>query len=193
MSLKLVSMLIMVFVVCSCSTKKEDKTKEYLALGYVYLQSQKQTKYEDLPSTVTMKSITGGTFTMGNNNLKGPQAGTATEHSVTLSNFEMSETEITNSQYLQFLNSALSYGLIEVKTVTDAGADKGKKVIYGTSKSTYSGKILYNMDGTRVMKDHDNADSDSNSFTGVVEPENPLNIAFIGYNESSKTFYIKDP
>ena len=30
--------------------------------------------------------------------------------------------------------------------------------------------------GTRVMKDHDNADGDNGPFTGEIEPENPLNI-----------------
>ena len=46
------------------------------------------------------------------------------------------------------------------------------------------------------MKDHDNADGDGDSFTGDIEPENPLNIAYIGYDEfniESQWFYIKDP
>lgn len=52
---------------------------------------------------------------------------------------------------------------------------------------------MYNLDGTRVLKDHDNSDGDGNSFTGVIEPENPLNISYIGFNTSTNQFYIKNP
>ncbi|MFT5504757.1 MAG: sulfatase activating formylglycine-generating enzyme [Gammaproteobacteria bacterium] len=44
-----------------------------------------------------------------------------------------------------------------------------------------------------MLKDHLNQDGDGNSFTGVIEPENPLNIAYIGYNCTDKTFFVKDP
>jgi sulfatase modifying factor 1 len=146
-----------------------------------------------LPSDIVMKNISGGSFVMGNNSLLGPQAGDATEHTVTLTDFMLSEAEITNSQYLEFLNAALEDQLIEVVTYTEAGPDLGKQLVIGTDKSSYSGKILYNLDGTRVMKDHDNLDGDNNSFTGVIEPENPLNIAYIGYDTTNAEFYIKDP
>jgi formylglycine-generating enzyme required for sulfatase activity len=54
-------------------------------------------------------------------------------------------------------------------------------------------KILYSLSGIRVMKDHDNADGDSDPFSGSIEPENPLNIAYIAYNSISNVFYLKDP
>jgi len=145
-----------------------------------------------LPRGMLMKSISGGTFTMGNNDLKGPQAGQAIEHTVTLSDYQMSETEVTNAQYVAFLNAAYTHGLITVTTGTD-GPDKGLQLVTGTAQSSYADKVLYNLNGTRVMKDHDNADGDNNEFTGEIEPENPLNIAFIGWNETSRTFYVKDP
>ncbi|MFT6094160.1 MAG: sulfatase activating formylglycine-generating enzyme [Pseudohongiellaceae bacterium] len=43
------------------------------------------------------------------------------------------------------------------------------------------------------MKDHDNADNDNDPFSGVIEPENPINIAYIAYNTASNVFYLKDP
>jgi len=145
-----------------------------------------------LPAGIVMKSISGGTFTMGNNSLLGPQAGAAEEHQVTLGNFELSETEISNSQYVEFLNTAYGDGLIEVKTGA-LGPDLGKSLVVGSSASTYAGNVLYELSGTRVMKDHDDADSDNDPFTGTVEPENPLNIAYIGFEPTQQQFYVKDP
>lgn len=149
---------------------------------------------QTLPSGIVMKEIPGGTFTMGSNSLTGSptQQSAAPEHQVTLSTFSISEAEITNAQYVEFLNAAHADGLIEIITGT-AGPDKDKQVVVGTSASAYSGKVLYNLDGIRVMKDHDNEDGDDNPFTGVIEPENPLNIAYIGFNETSNEFYVKDP
>jgi len=146
----------------------------------------------NLPTNLTMLDIPAGTFVMGNNNLAGPQSGQATEHDVTLSAFQMSATEISNTQYIDFLNAALSKGLIKLELAT-TGADSGMNLIVGTDSSTYAGKVLYNLDGTRVMKDHDNLDGDANEFTGDIEPENPLNIAYIGFNDETQVFYLKDP
>ena len=43
------------------------------------------------------------------------------------------------------------------------------------------------------MKDHDNADGDSDPFSGSIEPENLLNIAYGAYNSISNVFYLKNP
>ena len=146
----------------------------------------------NLPIGLIMFEVPSGSFVMGNNNLTGPQAGQATEHQVSLSKFQISETEISNVQYLEFLNAALLKNLIKVEVAT-TGADTGQSLVIGTDSSSYVGKVLYNLDGTRVMKDHDNLDGDENEFTGVIEPENPLNIAYIGFNEETQSFYLKDP
>ncbi|MFY0673401.1 MAG: SUMF1/EgtB/PvdO family nonheme iron enzyme [Bacteroidia bacterium] len=149
---------------------------------------------QDLPLSIKMLNVEGATFTMGSNSLIGSpdQKAAAPEHQVTMSDFAISEAEITNAQYLEFLNAALADGLIEVNTGAN-GPDKDKRLIQGTSKSAYSGKTLYTLDGIRVLKDHDDADSDGDPFTGDVEPENPLNTSYIGYNESKNEFYLKDP
>lgn len=149
---------------------------------------------QNLPNSIVLKDITGGTFTMGSNSLIGSpdQQAAAPEHEVTISPFSMSEAEITNAQYVEFLNAALNEGLIEIVTGT-TGPDSNKRLIQGTATSNYEGKILYNLDGIRVLKDHDNADGDSNEFTGDVEPENPLNISYIGFNSTTNSFYVKNP
>lgn len=149
---------------------------------------------QTLPSGIVMKDIEGGTFVMGSNSLTGSpaQQAAAPEHDVTVSDFAMSETEITNAQYVEFLNAAYADGLIEIN-VGSVGPDNGKRLIQGTSSSTFSGKTLYSLDGTRVMKDHDDGDGDNNPFTGEIEPENPLNLAYIDFNSTSNEFYVKDP
>lgn len=148
---------------------------------------------QTLPTGIVMKDITGGPFVMGDNNLTGSpdQKAAAPEHNVTVSSFALSEAEISNGQYLTFLNSALADGLIEVEVFTGNGPDFGKQLIVGSASSSYSGKVLYNLGGTRVMKDHTNDDGDNNPFTGVIQPENPINASYIGYNGTD--FYIKNP
>ncbi len=147
-----------------------------------------------LPAGVTIKSIPGGVFTMGSNSLMGSpsQRTAAPEHEVTLSPYWMSEAEISNAQYCEFLNEAFQQGLVSI-VVGTAGPDNGKRLVQGTVSSSYVGKTLYTLDGTRVLKDHDDADDDDDSFTGDVEPENPLNISYIGFDSLGNQFYVKDP
>lgn len=149
--------------------------------------------------------LSGGTFSMGEPETayQGPPGSyDAPEHSVTLSPFSMSQTEITNQQYVTFLNAALADGLadglIEVRTETSFLPDIGNRLVYGTSAAptVYAGQALLNLSGTRTMKDHDNGDGDNDPFTGVIEPENPLNLTYIGYDTSRPSgqhFYVKDP
>ena len=154
-----------------------------------------------LHSSIIFKDIPGGTFTMGESesNYEGPPGSyDAYLHTVTLTSFQMSETEITNDQFAHFLNGAFISGLLEVYVETDPGPNMGDLLVFGTAiaPSEYAGMAIYNLSGTRVMKDHDNADGDNNPFTGVIEPENPLNIAYIGYDELNTVnqwFYVKNP
>jgi len=154
-----------------------------------------------LHSSIVFKDIPGGTFTMGESesNYQGPPGSyDAYLHTVTLNSFKISETEVTNKQFAHFLNGAFISGLLEVYVETDPGPNMGDLLVFGTTiaPSEYAGKAIYNLSGTRVMKDHDNADGDDNPFTGVIEPENPLNIAYIGYDElntEDQWFYVKNP
>ena len=125
-----------------------------------------------------------------------PGSWDAPEHSVTLAAFMMSETEITNQQFVTFLNAAMADGLIDVAEGT-MPPDVGNLLIVGTSSAPaeYAAQALYNLSGTRVMKDHID-DGDGDPFTGVIQPENPLNIAYVGYDASASSgewFRVKDP
>ncbi len=149
---------------------------------------------EAIPDSIAMKKIPGGTFIMGSSSLTGSpaQRTDAPEHQVTLSPYWMGETEVTNMQYTEFLNAAYAAGLIRIVT-GGRGPDEGKRIVQGTPISTYNGRTLHTLDGTRVLKDHDNADRDNNPFTGDVEPENPLNISYIEFDSENGIFYVKDP
>ena len=154
-----------------------------------------------LHSSIVFKDIPGGTFTMGESesNYQGPPGSyDAYLHTVTLTPFQMSETEVTNEQFAHFLNGAFFAGFLVVEIETEFGPNMGDLLVFGTpiAPIEYSGMPLYNLSGTRVMKDHDNADGDDDPFTGIIEPENPLNIAYIGYDElntDNQWFYVKDP
>ncbi len=110
----------------------------------------------------------------------------------------MSETEITNQQYVDFLNLAYGEGFLVVGVETGSGPDNNKLLVYGsdTAPEEYTNIAIINLDGTRVMKDHDNNDGDGNPFTGVIEPENPLNLSYIGFDETQpdgEKFFVKNP
>ena len=155
----------------------------------------------DNPAALSMMPLPGGVFTMGEpeSSYQGPPGSfDAPEHSVVLSPFTMSQTEVTNRQYVEFLNAAEQAGMVEVRIETAVGPDQGQRLVFGTASAPadYAEQALLTLDGRRVMKDHDNADGDNDPFTGVIEPENPLNLIYIGYNEgaaSGARFSVLDP
>ena len=169
--------------------KEKFKVLMLIALSINCLSSNAQ-----LPNGLILKNISGGTFTMGSNTLIGSptQQTAAPEHQVILSSFSISESEVTNSQYTEFLNAAYNDGLLEI-VIGTMGPDNGKRLIQGTTTSNFTGKVFYSLDGIRVLKDHDDSDGDGNEFTGAVEPENPLNISYIDFNTTTSAFYVKDP
>tara|TARA_R110000868_G_scaffold259361_6_gene517374 strand:- start:27223 stop:28677 length:1455 start_codon:yes stop_codon:yes gene_type:complete len=158
------------------------------------------TKAQTLPDSMFV-SIPAGTFIMGEpeSEYVGPPGSYDTnEHSVTLTAFKMSKTEISNTNFVEFLNAAYSDGLLKVEEFTGPGPDNGALLVSGSASAPddYKGFALINLNGTRVMKDHNNEDGDNDPFTGEIEPENPLNLSYIGFNDANddhEKFYIKDP
>jgi len=63
----------------------------------------------------TMISIIGGPFIMGNNNPPPMFDDQDPEHSVTIEDFQMGETEVTNADYVVFLNEMASLGYLFVE------------------------------------------------------------------------------
>jgi formylglycine-generating enzyme required for sulfatase activity len=91
------------------------------------------------PVPADMVYIPGGTFQMGDSFSEG-DSDERPVHSVTLSPFYMGKYEITNGQYCNFLNSALSQGLITVSSNIVYKASSGTTYPYCDTYqySTYS-------------------------------------------------------
>ncbi len=66
-------------------------------------------------------------------NTDGPSA--YPDHEVTISSFKMSETLITNEQYVEYLNAALAEGLIKVadETVSVGPIESTEKFVFGAT------------------------------------------------------------
>jgi len=89
--------------------------------------------------------------------------------------FEIATTEVNYQQYLDFLNEAYAANFITYNT-TDEG-------VYDTN-----GNLMTSLNGSRVIKDHNN-----NGVYELEDMENPLNINFIYFDDSTQTFEIEDP
>jgi formylglycine-generating enzyme required for sulfatase activity len=123
---------------------------------YEYTVTRKKTVLHGIPFV----SIPGGTFEMGDE--KGDLLLNARPvHTVTLSPFQMSETEITNTQYAAYLNSALQSQ--EIQCEYDA---------VSAAKGDWTGQYLI------VLSDHWDADTrvwitfSGNAFSAVSGHEN---------------------
>jgi len=104
--------------------------------------------------------IPAGTFQMGDTFSEG-YSDERPVHTVTLSSFYMSKYETTNGQYCEFLNSALSQGLIAVidGIVYEAGFGKLYRYCHTSASSSYSpisysgGIFSVRTDGGRDVSD----------------------------------------
>ena len=130
---------------------------------------------------ITLVSIPGGTFQMGNT------TGGSDEqpvHTVTLSDFQMNATEITNAQYAEYLNTALAAGEITATSsrVTGASGD-------------YSGQIYIDLSGSYGSYDFNNKcwiSYDGSSFSvasGLQKKENWPVVYVTWYG--AKSFALK--
>ena len=109
---------------------------------------------------VAFVSIPGGTFKMGDEtgNL---WEGCEPVHTVTVSPFQMSEAEITNAQYCEYLTAALARGDITGASSTVKGAKgayKGKEYIYlsGSHDADNRCGITYKNGVFSVVSGHEN-------------------------------------
>ncbi len=119
-------------------------------------------KLQDSGELVT---IPGGTFQMGN--MENASEGDSDEkpvHTVTLSGFEMSIYEITNAQYVAYLNAAKASGAITATSESVKGAKgaySGQKYIYLVETYPYYPQltqcwIIYNNNTFSVVSGHEN-------------------------------------
>jgi sulfatase modifying factor 1 len=99
-----------------------------------------------------MVLIPAGGFVMGSHFPGEGNVDAKPLHTVTLDSFDMSRYEITNQQYCDYLNSAMSQGLITVTNgkVIEAGSEIGSRYC-DTSTSNSSSQIAYDGDIFSVL------------------------------------------
>lgn len=104
-----------------------------------------------------------------------------------LASFQMQVTEVTNEQYVTFLNEAFAEGLVTMevpdKVAYTVDTPDPTKLVYNLD-----GDPIINLGGSRVVKDHN---KDGEYERG--EMENPLNRVFVEFNEETQQFQVVDP
>lgn len=133
---------------------------------------------ETLPTSIVLQNIPSGTVTMGGMTVQN-DAPTVT---VTLSAFQISEKEITNQEYLEFLNKAYAWGWIEVveTQLADPCGLYTEKVVKGIGSAPNAGQIYIQF-------------GETGGCTSDGHPEHIDNKSWIVFNESTNTFELLDP
>ena len=105
----------------------------------------------------------------------------------TTETFLMATTEITNEQYVKFLNDALADGLITFEA-PDKDHYSLDNAPYENTVWDLDGNPWVYMGGSRVVKDHN-----SDGEYALAEMENPINRCYIEYNDETAQFQVVDP
>lgn len=131
----------------------------------------------ELPASIVLKNIAATTFTMGGSSVQND----APEVSVTLSAFQISEKEITNQEYMEFLNAAYTDGWVEVKAepVTDPCGSYTENVIKGIGDAPHAGVVYIQL-------------GETGGCTSDGHPEHLDNKSWISFNTSNGTFELLD-
>ena len=131
----------------------------------------------DLPTSIILKDIPEGTFLMGGNTVSQD----APEVSITLSAFQISEKEISNKEYVEFLNAAFTAGWIEVveEQLADPCGQYTEYVIKGIGDAPNAGQIYIQL-------------AETGGCTSDGHAEHINNKSWIKFNTSSNTFELLD-
>lgn len=148
---------------------------------------------EEAKYMITFAEVPAGTFAMGSTEpLKAFFKATedcTPEHQIKLDAFKMSATEVTNAQYVMFLNSALKAGEIEVRLESVSNAmtrihyPVAAYAVYGTKGNKYEGKPYIYLSPVGPLSHH-------KMENGLLQPEHPLNISWVTYLPESKKFEV---
>jgi formylglycine-generating enzyme required for sulfatase activity len=131
----------------------------------------------DLPTSIKLIEIPTGTFTMGGSTKKGD----APTVSVTLSKFQISEKEITNQQYIDFLNKAYLDGWITVasQSTSDPCGTYTENMVSGAGDAPNAGEVFLQR-------------GETGGCTSGGEKEHIDNKSWVSFNTSSSTFELLD-
>lgn len=109
------------------------------------------------------------------------QANDAPVVSVTLSAFKLSATEITNAQFLEFLNDAYAAGWLQVEsqTLADPCGMVTEQVVVGAGSAPNAGANFLQL-------------GETGGCTSAGEAESIENKSWINYDSASQTFSLLD-
>lgn len=149
---------------------------------------------EEAKYMLTLAKIPAGRFTMGTDEpiraFFEPATDSGPAHEVRLDEFKMSATEVTNAQYVLYLNSALAAEEIVVRLDTASG-DQTRVyypvpayVVEGPPGTKYAGLPYIHLSPISPLSHH-LAEND----TGQLIPEHPLNQSWITYDPELARFY----
>jgi len=130
-----------------------------------------------LPNSIIFKNIPSGTFLMGGTTIHND----APIVSITLSAFQISQKEITNNEYIDFLNSAYSNNWLTVsaKQVNDPCGSYTENMVIGKGNAPNAGEVFLQL-------------GESGGCTSNGEEEHINNKSWISFNTSNNTFELLD-
>jgi len=113
------------------------------------------------------------------------------QHKVKIDEFKMSATEVTNAQYVMYLNSALQDGIIDVKLkdIHDSQIRFHYPVpiyaVFGAEGTEFEDKPYVYLSPVAPLSHH-------KMENGLLLPEHPLNISWIDYLPEYKKFVVRE-
>jgi len=162
MNLRISLVAILVFSFTLSCSKEDESTSSNL---------------KELPENISLIDISKGTFKMGGASISED----APTVNITLSAFKISDKEITNQQYIDFLNAAFIDGWITVslQSTSDPCGTYTEKMIVGAGNAPNSGQIFLQL-------------GETGGCTSDGEPEHIDNKSWISFNSSNNTFGLLD-
>lgn len=130
-----------------------------------------------LPSTISLMDIPQGTFTMGGSTMEND----APEVSVTLSAFKMSAKEITNVEFVTFLNAAFADNWLSVneQTISDPCGSNLEFVVIGSESAPNAGEMFLQI-------------GETGGCTSDGHAEHIDNKSWIQFNATTEIFSLID-
>jgi|GEM_PF-1872364 len=150
---------------------------------------------EEAEFMMVFAEIPAGSFTMGQDEpataFFEPETDLTPAHQVSIDAFSMGATEITNAQYVLYMNSALENGEITV-LLGDMHDDVARYhypvatwMVEGAAGTEYEGLPYVNLSPVTGLS-HNVFDDNT-----LLIPEHPFNVSWIDYNPDTQTFSVR--
>ena len=167
MSIRVNLVISMCLILLTVSCKKDDET----------IPAESVTVNSELSASINLIAIPAGVFTMGGTTM----ANDAPSISVSLAAFQIAEKEITNQEYIDFLNSAYLDGWITVssQTTSDPCGTSTENRVIGAGDAPNAGEVFLQL-------------GETGGCTSGGEAEHIDNKSWVSFNTSNSTFELLD-